>query len=829
MATLQSQKPVIRVVHHLARTGGTLISRCLAAMSNVVLLSEINPQGLDSFCPRNQAREWFQLLSEDEARRQHADPGQEFLQAISLIEERCRSQGKSLVIRDWTHLDFTGLPFLSTPSYKMTTSVMLDKSFDVVRTATVRHPLEQLVSLRAIDVVKPWDEEQVLHGMRRFAEQAKEIGFIRYEDFCRQPDQRLNEMCEKLRLNFDVKYQQRWRSYDKITGNMSFNIQTIEPRPLPQVEQDMLDRLSKNSDYQDILQILGYEHPRPPRPNYLVTGDIPFAAPDVEQKFAEANRLTNEKQFEQAVPIYQQIVAAKPAHALALNNLGYCLHKLELNEWAEVELKRALKLDPNFALALSNMVLALSGAKRRFETIPYRRRLTELEPKNAEHCFYLAEDLIAAGRIDECLHYLRRALELRPLYYVAAANYLMYLHYSDRETPDSIAAEHFRLSQYWKRREPELKPIARRRNVRPLRVGYVAADFYTHPVGKLMHPIIATHDKTKFEIHCYHHGVQHDEWTVRTSNAATKFSKVHESSSADLFKQIQKDEIDILVDLGGFTGGGNRLEIFAQRAAPVQVSFLGYPDSSGLAEIDYRITDDYCDPRGQTDQWHSEKLIRLSRGFLCYARPQKLPPLSPLPRRKNGYLTFGCFNNIAKISPLALRTWAEVLRRVPSSVLAFKYGDRYESAAIQEYVRAVFATEGIDTRRLHFWKSRPSLDSHLEAIGDVDIALDSFPYQGTMTTLETLTMSVPIITLEGETYCRRASSGLLRRLGLDDLVAKTPQEYVEAAVDLASALELLEGLREEQREHFFSSDICDVAGFTRELEDAFSQMYANLP
>jgi protein O-GlcNAc transferase len=819
------KKPVMRVLHHMARTGGTLISRCLASMDKVILLSEVNPQGLDTFCPRNQAREWFQLLHEDEARRQHADPRREFLDALVIIAERCDRQGSTLVVRDWSHLDFTGLPFISKPTYRLTTSVTLGEAFDVLHTATVRHPLEQLLSLRAIDVVKPWDEDQILHGMRLFAEKARSIGFVRYEDFCREPNRRLRELCDKLHVNFDPQYQQRWRSYDKITGDMS-NSRVIEPRPLPQVDPALLERLGSNADYQAILQILGYEHPRPPSPNYLTASKAISAELDLDEAFNKANQFTNEKRFEQAVPIYQQIVAAKPSHTLALNNLGYCLHKLDLNDWAVVELNRALNQDPTFALAMSNMILALKGSKRRFESIPYRRRLTELEPKNAEHCFFIAEDLIAVGRIDECLHYLRRALQLRPLYFEAAANYLMYLHYSDRETPDSIAAEHFRLSQYWKRKSQQLQPKERRRHARPLRIGYLAADFYTHPVGKLMQPIIEQHDKSKFAIYCYHHGSQHDDWTARTSKVATKFSKVHELSSAEIYQQIQDDEIDILVDLGGFTGGGNRLELFAQRAAPIQVAFLGYPDTSGLAEIDYRISDAFCDPPGLTEDWHSEKLIRLSKGFLCYAPPQNLPPLSPPPRRKNGYLTFGCFNNIAKISPLAIRTWAEIVHRVPNSVMAFKYGDRYESSWIQEHIRSIFASEGVDSRRLQFWKSRPSLSSHLEAIGSVDIALDSFPYQGTMTTLETLTMSVPIITLEGETYCRRASSSLLRRLWLDDLVTDSPQEYAQAAVDLAAAPELLEGLREQQREQFFESEICDVAGFTRELEASFADMYS---
>lgn len=545
-------------------------------------------------------------------------------------------------------------------------------------------------------------------------------------------------------------------------------------------------------------------------------------AKEIDRLFREANELSGQQRHEEASRLYERVVAARPDHASALNNLGFCLHQLGRHDEAVFQLQRALAAKPDFPLALANLVGALEASKRRFEAIPYRRRLVNLEPHSAKHCFHLAQSLVSSGRVEECLFYLRQALELAPGYRDAAANYLLYLHYSDRETPESIALEHFRLARLWRDARPRREMVPRPSpEGRRLRVGYVAADFYSHPVGKLILPVLEAHDKSKFDVYCYHHGKTDDDWTRRIAAACTEFHHIYGAAADDLFDQIQVDRIDVLMDLGGFTGGGNRLEVFAARAAPVQISYLGYPDTTGLPEIDYRVTDDYCDPVGETERRHGERLVRLQRGFLCYAPPADLPAVVEAPFRRRGHFTFGCFNNIAKLSPSAYAAWAGVLKQVPDARLAFKYGDRYESPAIQERVRSIFAARGVDPARLEFWSARPNLREHLAALGEADVALDAFPYQGTTTTLECLTMSVPVVALQGPTYCRRASSALLARLGLDELIAETADEYVDVAVGLARDRDLLAELRGALRARFFAGEICDAAAHTRELEEIF--------
>jgi predicted O-linked N-acetylglucosamine transferase (SPINDLY family) len=491
-----------------------------------------------------------------------------------------------------------------------------------------------------------------------------------------------------------------------------------------------------------------------------------------------------------------------------------------------VELKRALEVNPQNQRALSNVIYALEESGQRWEALPYHRRMAELDPGNPHHPFELANTLGSVGCAQEALFYGRKTLAIAPRYKTAASNYLLTLHYSDRETPEAVAREHFRLAPLWIKR-PRRGPDAfqqPRAPDRKLRIGYVSSDLATHPVGKIVQPILAAHNKDSFEIYCYSSGKADDHWTKRIREAAGAFRDVREMNDDRVEQVVLEDRIDILVDLGGHTAGGNRLEVFASGAAPIQVSFLGYPSTTGLMSIDYRLTDAYCDPPGRTEHFHSESLIRLQHGFLCYRPPDNVPPIHPAPFAEAGYVTFGSFNNLAKLSPSVLRAWAEILRRVPESRLTFKYGGRFDSEWIRERIRGAFAVESVDPARLTFLPSIPAVAGHLEAIGKVDIALDPFPYQGTHTTLETLTMSVPVITLCGESYVRRASSALMMRLGLNDLVARTPDEYVNLAVELAGNPSLLRELRLGLRARFFGSEICDVPGFVAELETTYRRL-----
>lgn len=545
-------------------------------------------------------------------------------------------------------------------------------------------------------------------------------------------------------------------------------------------------------------------------------------ADQIQIDFERGNDLSREKQWARAVDHYRAVLDAAPDHEWALNNIGFSLFQLGRHDEAIYRLKRAIAVNPRNVMAHANLVAAMEAADQRFEAIPYRRRLTELKPDVVEYSFALANTMLAAGRIAEALNYYRRTMRLAPEHRVAVSNYLLALNYAETETVERIAAEHFRLAQRWARPRRGAEAFANSREPqRKLRIGYLSCDFSNHPVGKTIHAIIAAHDRSSFEVHAYSDSSADDHWTGLVRRSCAEFTRVAEMSDDDLEARILSDQIDILVELAGHTGGRNRLGVLAGGVAPMQMSFLGYPNTTGLLAIDYRITDSFCDPPGRTEHLHSEQLIRLNRGFLCYSPPENLPAAITAPVRETGQITFGSFNNPTKVSASALAAWARILAEVPGSRLAVKYGGKLTSEALRERWREHFACAGVDPDRLEFYGPEPTLVGHFERIGRADIALDPFPYQGTMTSLETLSMGVPLITLAGETYSRRASSALLMRLGFDDLVATTVHEYVETAVELARSGQILERLRSDLRERFLKGEICDVKGFVAELEHAY--------
>jgi len=543
------------------------------------------------------------------------------------------------------------------------------------------------------------------------------------------------------------------------------------------------------------------------------SGDDPRAV------FELGNRLASEQQWPAAAEAYRRADALLPNQHWTLSNLGYCLVQLGQLEEAIPLLRRAIALASDNSKAHANLVLALEKGGRRFEAIPSRRRLVELESTVAEHSFQLANTLGACGRAREAIDFYRRALELDGRLDTAASNYLLTLNYADEVSAEGVASEHFRIAQRWARPRRSGDDFRNSRSCqRKLRIGYLSADFGQHPVGKIMADLLPAHNHQLVEVYCYANSPADDDWTRRIQTTCDAFVRLVGLTNAEVESRILADQIDVLVDLGGHTGGGNRLDVFAGGAAPVQVAFLGYPNTSGLCTIDYRITDAYCDPPGLSDRCSSERLLRLDNGFLGFAVPPDVPPLGPPPYRTNGFVTFGSFNNPSKVSPACLVAWAEILKRLPGSQLVVKYSAAFHATELQRRWMESFAAAGVDARRLHFAAHAPSLKEHLASMLAVDLALDPFPYQGTTTTLECLTAGTPVLSLAGEFYARRVTSALMLRLGFTQLVTSSIEEYIGRAVELGRNVAGLSSLRPKLREAFRASSICNVPGFVAELE-----------
>lgn len=354
---------------------------------------------------------------------------------------------------------------------------------------------------------------------------------------------------------------------------------------------------------------------------------------------------------------------------------------------------------------------------------------------------------------------------------------------------------------------------------RQLRIGYVSADFrYTHPVSYFIAPVLREHDRREFLITCYSNVARPDAATERMSGLADRWRNIHGLSDREAMAQMRADGIDILVDLSGHCGG-NRLLLFARRASPIQVTWMGYPDTTGLRTMDYRVTDGIADPAGESDAYHTEELVRLNSGFLCYEPPTEAPPVSALPSWFRGQVTYGSFQYPAKITPAVIRCWAEILRRVPMSRLFL-----HHCFSGYSKTRERLAEQGIGPERVYFLGDVP-LRKHLGLYSHVDIALDTFPYNGTTTTCEALWMGVPVVTIEGALHAGRVSTSILTRVGLAGMVAKSMDGYIERAVALAADLDRLAQIRVSLRPRMAQSPLLDAKGFTRGLEAEYRKMW----
>lgn len=358
---------------------------------------------------------------------------------------------------------------------------------------------------------------------------------------------------------------------------------------------------------------------------------------------------------------------------------------------------------------------------------------------------------------------------------------------------------------------------------RRLRIGYVSGDLRKHSVAYFIGPVLRQHDKSRVEIFCYYCHNTRDELTDEFQALADHWRDISKRSTEQALDAIRRDRIDVLVDLSGHTGD-SRLEIFAERAAPVQVTWMGYPNTTGLSAMDYRITDAMCDPSGMTEHLHTETLVRLPRVFSVFQPDENAPEPSLPPSRETGQVTFGCFNNYMKLNDQVFAAWGRILARVPDSRLIFKMG-KYDYDYVRRYVYQEFQKQGVTADRLVLLTRTADHAEHLATFGQIDIALDPFPYNGTTTTMETLWMGVPVIVLEGEDHRSRVGVSQMVALGLEELIGRDIDDYVDRAVALANDPERMADLRVGMRDRMRASPLMDHAGFTRELEATYQQMW----
>jgi len=547
--------------------------------------------------------------------------------------------------------------------------------------------------------------------------------------------------------------------------------------------------------------------------------DFKYDSFPVQYALATALRLRGN--LDRAVGHFQCALALNPKSIEATIDLGNVLQSLGRTDAAIAVFRRAIDVNPNLALAHNNLGSAWLDKFELDEATLCFRRALEIDPSFSPAHNNLANVMKDHARLDEAISGFRRAVECAPDDYQVHSNLVYTLSFHPEYDAQAILSE----AKSWCRQHAdrfasEAKPHTNERSPdRRLRIGYVSPDFRDHCQSFFTIPLLSHHDRRAFEIFCYSSVPNADGVTERLRGHADQWRDIASLDDAAGAERIRRDEIDILVDLTMHMAKG-RLPLFARKPAPLQIAWLAYPGTTGLSTIDYRITDPFLDPaESGRDDAYAERSLRLPDTFWCYD-PLGGPEVSVLPALTRGHMTFGCLNNFCKTNRRVFELWARVLRAVPDSRLFLLA----PSAEPRREIQRFFQDAGVDPKRLHFVGRRPRL-AYLSHYHRIDVCLDTFPYNGHTTSLDALWMGVPVVTLVGDTVVGRAGLGQAMNLGLPDLVAKSPDEYVERAVALSRDLPRLARLRAELRGRMERSPLMDAPRFACNLEAAYRDVW----
>lgn len=563
---------------------------------------------------------------------------------------------------------------------------------------------------------------------------------------------------------------------------------------------------------------------------------------------------------EEAVACFHQALAIEPDHATTYINLGNVLQHVGKVDEAIAAYRKAIQIDPQLADAHLNMGNILARTNRSEEAVQCFERALAIKPDFPAAYNNLGLSLVALGKHDRAASCFEQAMRYRPNYLDAflnmgslykdlgqgekaaeyyerilaidpdhpgaLSNIAFSLNYSGAVDAMTLARQHFRSGARIERKYvPAPRTHANVRDpARKLRIGYVSPDFRFHAVTNFFEPLIRAHDRSIVELTCYAEVLTPDAMTAKLKGMADHWVSTIGLSDDELAERIRADRIDILVDMAGHSNN-NRLAVFARKPAPVQVTWLGYPNTTGLTNIDYRFVDEVSDPPGVADPLASETLVRLDGGFLCYNSFIVAPDPAPPPCLATKNITFGSFNNLPKLSPAALDTWSALLKRIPGARLVLKNRFLGEPGTCDLMLRR-FAERGIGSDRIVLRAGIPDLTAHMAAYHEIDIGLDSFPYNGTTTTCEALWMGIPVIGLAGDRHLARVGASILTYVGAPELVARDQDHYIDLAVELAQDIPRLAAYHDTLRPRMKASPLCDPDRFARRVEEAYRSMWA---
>lgn len=522
-----------------------------------------------------------------------------------------------------------------------------------------------------------------------------------------------------------------------------------------------------------------------------------------------------------AVKLYRESVTLWPQEARIWCNLGVELDAIGSQDEAEPAYRRALELDPGLAEAWYNLGRLQQQQGRAGEADrSYSAAAALVDAASARPLWLLLHSnwgllLYNQGRAQDALALYRRALAIDAHATDLYSNLLFTLNSVPGLDARAVREEH---AAWGRMHACATYAPARRAAGQVIRLGYVSADFCSHALAPFIEPVLCRHDRSQFRVFCYNSSSTRDAVTERVRAGADVWRDIHAWPDEIAAQAIRDDGIDILIDVSGHTSG-NRLLLFARKPAPLQLSYLGYLNTTGLAAIDYRITDACADPLGPGDAAHTERLLRLPRSLWCYAPPADAPPVCAPPVLQRGYVTFASFNHIGKLNQRVLDLWASVLRQVPASRLLIVGVPDAAAAA-----RLRGALPGIDPVRVTT-VGRLARADYWRQFAGVDIALDPFPYAGGATTCDTLWMGVPLVTLAGDYGFSRSGVSILTNTGMQQLIARSAEAYLQLAVELARDIAGLHSLRLSMRQRMLASPLLDAPAYVQALEAGYRQIW----
>jgi predicted O-linked N-acetylglucosamine transferase (SPINDLY family) len=583
-----------------------------------------------------------------------------------------------------------------------------------------------------------------------------------------------------------------------------------------------------------------------------------MAQADQNMQLAESHMRAG--RFRDAELLYRQILHSDPRHAGALHMMGVLAGMGGKHDLAETFFRQSVASPNGQAVSLLNLALSLRKqgklpealktareAQLRFpgdpavydhlgvflreageidQAIDVHQRAVAISPDDPDALLGLAGVLMDTGRIQEAIALYRQALTKtpRPTSAYAPSTAHDQLLFALLHDPNCSLADRFAEHQRWNAQQvklasaPKAPPINMPDPNRKLRIGYVSADFGAHPVGMFFVSLIDNHDRQAFTIICYSQLYPPDAQTGWFRERADGWCNIAGLSDDDVARTIRQDQIDILVDLSMHTRG-HRLQVFARKPAPIQVTYLAYAGGTGVAAMDYRLTDPHLDPDESNDRFYFEKSIRLTGTYWCYYPNASQVPVSDLPARQ-GFVTFGCLNKFSKLSPPALQVWAQLLGALPTARLIL----HARPGSHRDRLLGFFSQHHIDPARIEFVPSQDTAD-YFRTYCRIDIALDPFPYSGGTTTCDALWMGVPVVTLAGTAPHERASTSILTNAGFPQWIATTAEQYVQIAISLAGDVEALGAIRRSLREKMRNSPLMDGKAYARSIERAYRQMW----